>query len=243
MKAQVEAPNKEQAAAGVKMQCEVFYNNASAKYAPKLILSWTGELTDLDSLSLDDTTIDIYPVVERNGDKSTNTLGIVAHGLAKAGSTVHYQLVNGSTGEVEAQTSLVYPDSGLYAGAYPTAVDYNRRLSNWQSEVFANLTPGQVYYVTAYAEGLMTDPLLPGSEGVMGVGATVTSEPFLIYEEGAFDLIPRIALHYGVDVNTIMADMQMQDALTVEGNRLFIRNPQNTTPYEEIGRASCRERV
>ncbi len=232
MKAQVEAPNKEQAAAGVKMQCEVFYNNASAKYAPKLILSWTGELTDLDSLSLDDTTIDIYPVVERNGDKSTNTLGIVAHGLAKAGSTVHYQLVNGSTGEVEAQTSLVYPDSGLYAGAYPTAVDYNRRLSNWQSEVFANLTPGQVYYVTAYAEGLMTDPLLPGSEGVMGVGATVTSEPFLIYEEGAFDLIPRIALHYGVDVNTIMADMQMQDALTVEGNRLFIRNPQNTTPYE-----------
>lgn len=78
----------------------------------------------------------------------------------------------------------------------------------------------------------MSDPLIPGSEGVMGVGATVTSDTFLIYEEGAFDLIPRIALHYGVDVNTIMADMQMQDALTVEGNRLFIRNPQNTTPYE-----------
>lgn len=231
MKAQVEAPNKEQAAAGIKMQCEVLYNNASAKYAPKLILSWTGELTDLDSLSLDDTTIDIYPVVERRGDKSTNTLGIVAHGLAKAGSTVHYQLVNGSTGEVEAQTSLVYPDSGLYAGAYPTAVAYNRRLSNWQSEVFTNLIPGQVYYVTAYAEGLETDPLLPGSEGVMGVGATVTSDTFLIYEEGAFDLIPRIALHYGVDVNMIMADMQMQDALTMEGNRLFIRNPQNTAPY------------
>ncbi len=231
MKAQVEAPNKEQAAAGVKMQCEVLYNNASAKYAPKLILSWTGELTDLDSMSLDDTTIDIYPVVERKGDKSTNTLGIVAHGQAKAGSTVHYQLVNGSTGEVEAQTSLVYPDSGLYKGAFPTAVDYNRRLSNWQSEVFANLTPGQLYYVTAYAEGLVTDPLLPGSAGVMTVGATVTSDTFLIYEEGAFDLIPRIALHYGVDVNTIMADMQMQDALTMEGNRLFIRNPQNTAPY------------
>ncbi len=232
MKAQVEAPNKEQAAAGVKMQCEVLYNGASAKYAPKLILSWTGELTDLDSLSLDDTTIEIYPVVERKGDKSTNTLGVVAHGQAKAGSIVHYQLINGSTGEVEAQTSLIYPDSGLYAGAFPTAVAYNRRLSNWQSEVFSNLTPGQIYYITAYAEGLVTDPLLPGSEGVMGVGATVTSDTFLIYEEGAFDLIPRIALHYGVDVNTIMADMQMQDALTVEGNRLFIRNPQNTAPYE-----------
>lgn len=100
MKAQVEASNKEQAAAGVKMQCEVLYNGASAKYAPKLILSWTGELTDLDSLSLDDTTIDIYPVVERKGDKSTNTLGVVAHGQAKAGSIVHYQLINGSTGEV-----------------------------------------------------------------------------------------------------------------------------------------------
>lgn len=39
MKALVEAPNAETAAQGVKMQCEVFYNNASASYAPKLILS------------------------------------------------------------------------------------------------------------------------------------------------------------------------------------------------------------
>ncbi|MCM1058094.1 MAG: DNRLRE domain-containing protein, partial [Firmicutes bacterium] len=219
MKAQVEAPNREQAAAGVMMQCEVFYNNASAKYAPKLILSWTGELTDLDALSLDDTTIDIYPVVERNGNKSTNTLGIVAHGQAKAGSTVTYRLVNGTTGETEAQTSLVYPDSGLYAGAFPTALAYNRRLSNWQSEVFTNLTPGQVYYVTAQAS-------MDGE-----AGAEAVSDTFLLYREGAFDLIPRIALHYGADVNIVMADMQMQDALTMEGNLLFIRDPQNAAPY------------
>ena len=219
MKTQVEAPSFEAAQAGVKMQCEVFYNNASANYAPKLILSWTGELTDLDSLTLDDTTIDIYPVVERKGNKCTNTLGVSAHGLAKPGSTVTYKLVNGTTGEVEAQTSLLYPDSALYAGSFPTALSYHRRLSNWQSEVFTNLTPGQVYYVTAQAS-------LDGEEG-----ALATSEPFLIYREGAFDVIPRIALHYGVDVNTIMADMQMQDALTMEGNYLFIRNPQNTAPY------------
>lgn len=141
LKAQVEAPNAETAAAGVKMQCEVFYNNSSARYAPKLILSWTGDATDLDALTLDDTTIEIYPVVERNGDKSTNTLGVTAHGLAKPDSTVHYQLINGATGAVVAQDSLLYPDSGQYAGAFPTALEYKRRLSNWQSQVFTNLVP------------------------------------------------------------------------------------------------------
>ncbi|MDL2302680.1 DUF6531 domain-containing protein, partial [Lachnospiraceae bacterium OttesenSCG-928-D06] len=220
MKALVEAPNAASAAAGVKMQCEVFYNNTSASYAPKLILSWTGELVDLENMSLDDTTIDIYPVVARNGDKSNNTLGVVAHGLAKAGSMVTYSLVNGSTLETEAATTLKYPDSSEYAGNYPGAIDYNRRLSNWQSKVFSGLIPGQVYYVTARAS----------FEGE--TGSTVTSDTFIIYEEGAFDVLPRIANHYGVDLNTIMADMRMQDALTKQGNRIFIRNPKNTTAYE-----------
>ena len=219
MKALVEPGGAAAVAAGAYMQCEVFYNNASASYAPKLVVSWTGELVDLENMSLDDTTIDIYPVVARNGDKSTNTLGVVAHGLAKAGSTVTYSLVNGSTGATEAATTLKYPDSSAYAGSYPTALEYNRRLSNWQSEVFSGLTPGQLYYVTAQAS----------FEGE--TGATVTSDTFLIYREGAFDVLPRIANHYGVDLNTIMADMRMQDALTKEGNRIFIRNPQNTSAY------------
>ncbi len=219
MKAMVEAPGEESGDAGVSMQCEVFYNNASAAYAPKLVVSWTGELLDLAGMTLDDTTIDVYPVVERNGDKSSNTLGVVAHGLAKPGSRVHYSLVNGTTGVTEAQTSLVYPDSDRYRGAYPTALDYNRRLSNWQSEVFGSLTPGQLYYVEAYAEG------------EQGRGATVRSDSFLIYREGAFDLMPRIAAHYGVELDTILGDMRMQDCLTKEGNLIFIRNPGNTAGY------------
>ena len=241
IKAMVEAPDAEAAAAGTKMQCEVFYGSASAAYGPKLVLSWTGEPTELSSLTLDDTTIEIYPVVERNGDKSTNTLGVVAHGLAKPGSTVVYSLINGTTGEVEAETSLVYPDSALYAAAFPTALGYNRRLSNWQSEVFTNLVPGQVYYITAHAEGTEDSETADGTEsgaetGAAGsqtviVGKTVRSDSFLIYEEGVFDLIPRIAAHYGVEIDTIMADMQMQDALTRQGNLIFIREPQNTAPY------------
>ena len=247
MKAQVEAPNKEAANAGVKMQCEVFYNNSSARYAPKLVLSWTGELTDLDAMSLDDTTIEIYPVVERKGDRSTSTLGVVAHGLARAGSTVHYSLVDGATGETVAATSLQYPDSGLYAGAFPTAMEYKRRLSNWQSEVFSNLEPGRPYYMEAYAEGPLEVPGTgdgtgstgdggtgsgtTGSIGPIVKGATVTSDTFLIHREGALDLVPRIARHYGVEADTIMADMRMQDALSKEGNLLFIRSPRNTAPY------------
>lgn len=51
-------------------------------------------------------------------------------------------------------------------------------------------------------------------------GKTVESDRFLIYEEGAFDLMPRIAQHYGVELNTILADMRMQDCLTRQGNRI-----------------------
>lgn len=219
MKALVEAPNEAAGDSGVSMQCEVLYNNTSASYASKLVVSWTGELTDLDSLTLDDTTVEIYPVVERNGDKSSNTLGVVAHGLAKAGSTVTWQFINGTTGAVEAETSLLYPDSDLYRGGYPSALEYKRKLSNWQSEVFSGLAVGQVYYVTATAS-------MDGE-----TGAPAVSDTFLIYEEGALDLMPRIASHYGVELATIMADMRMQDCLTKEGNRIFIRNPQNTSAY------------
>lgn len=218
MKAMLEAPNAESFAAGVGMQCEVFYNNTSTR-PPKLILSWVGGITELDTLTLDDTTVEVYPVVEHNGNKSGNTLGVVAHGLARPGSTVTYSLVNGTSGQVEAQTSLVYPDSSLYQGSFPTAVEYNRRLSNWQSEVFAGLTDGQVYYITAAAT----------QDGV--TGKTAVSDTFLIYREGALDLLPRIANHYGVQVSTVMSDMRMQDALTRQGSRIFIRNPQNTSAY------------
>lgn len=232
MKAQVEAPGEAEAAAGVMMQCEVLYNNASARYAPKLVLSWTGELTDLAGLSLDDTTIEIYPVTERSGDKSVNTLGVVAHGMARAGSTVHYSLINGATGETEAETSLAYPDSDSYRDAFPSALEYKRRLSNWQSQVFSGLVPGQLYYIEAYAEGPLTAPGAgTGSAGPMVKGATVTSDTFLLHREGALDLVPRIARHYGVEVDTILADMRMQDGLTKEGSLIFIRSPRNTAAY------------
>ena len=84
-------------------------------------------------------------MVTRTDDKSTNVLGVVAHGLAKPGSTVHYSLVNERTGETVAEESLIYPDSDLYDEQFPEAMEYMRRLSNWQSEVFSNLIPGQVY--------------------------------------------------------------------------------------------------
>lgn len=72
---------------------------------------------------------------------------------------------------------------------------------------------------------------MEGSAAAGGVGRTVRSDSFILYEEGAFDLIPRIAAHYGVELDTVMADMQMQDVLTRQGNLIFIRNPQNTAPY------------
>ncbi|MBQ8821182.1 MAG: RHS repeat protein, partial [Lachnospiraceae bacterium] len=205
-------------AVGAYMQCEVLYSSANERYAPKLIISWTGDATDLSSLTLDDTTISIYPVVAKNSDKCTTTLGVAAHGLAKPGSTVTYRLINGTTGSVEAEESLLYPDTTKYT-AFSSAMEYKRRLSNWQSEVFSNLTPGVVYRIEAYAS-------MDGE-----TGETVTSDSFLIYEEQTFDLVPKIANHYRVSLDTIMSDMRMQDCLTKAGNKLFIRNPGNTAAY------------
>lgn len=69
MKAMVEAPSEAAGDADMSMQCEALYNNSSASYAPKLIVSWTGELTELDRLAMDE-----YDR-ENNMTKETDVLG------------------------------------------------------------------------------------------------------------------------------------------------------------------------
>ncbi len=59
----------------------------------------------------------------------------------------------------------------------------------------------------------------------------MSSDSFVIYGVKQFDAFPKIARYYGVPLRDIMKDNQVQDALVVENNTIFIRNPQTNVPY------------
>ncbi len=211
-----------------KMQCEVFYNRSSASYGPKLVVSWTGALVDLANLDINDLTVDVEPILADSIFGGSTTLSVLANGLSQAESEVTYTLVEGGSGKtVPAASALLYPDSDLYRAEYPLARENKKKRSNWQGDT-GELQTDVIYHVEATAKG---KDLLTGAPAESDVK---TSDTFLIYEEKLIDVLPRIADHYGVDINTILKDNDMPDMLCVQGERIFIRNPQTAEPYSNL---------
>ena len=60
------------------------------------------------------------------------------------------------------------------------------------------------------------------------------SDTFLIYEEKLIDVLPRIADHYGVDINTILKDNDMPDMLCVQGERIFYPEPADSGALQQF---------
>ena len=211
-----------------KMQCEVFYNRGSASYGPKLVVSWTGALVDLANLDINDLTVDVEPILADSIYGGSTTLSVLADGLSQAESEVTYTLVEGGSGKtVPAASALLYPDSDLYRAEYPLARENKKKRANWQGDT-GELQTDVIYHVEATAKG---KDLLTGAPAESDVK---TSDTFLIYEEKLIDVLPRIADHYGVDINTILKDNDMPDMLCVQGERIFIRNPQTAEPYSNL---------
>ncbi len=209
------------------MQCEVF-NNRNSVYGPKITIQWSNaEDPYLRDMSLDDTTIVLRPMTE----KSTNGLltfdGIFVDGTAKSGATVSYYLTtnNAASGyySTTAEGLYAYPNSAEFNVSFPNATIYNSKDSNWQSGLFAGLQTDTLYQIKARA--------IKQIDGAWVYGKEVSTDSFLIYQVKQFDTLPKIAQHYGVSLTDLMKDNQVQDALVVAGNTLFIRNPQTTTPY------------
>ncbi len=225
MKAETEKSGSSDAG---KMQCEVFYNRSSASYGPKLVVSWTGALVDLANLDINDLTVDVEPILADSIFGGSTTLSVLANGLSQAESEVTYTLVEGGSGKtVPAASALLYPDSDLYRAEYPLARENKKKRSNWQGDT-GELQTDVIYHVEATAKG---KDLLTGAPAESDVK---TSDTFLIYEEKLIDVLPRIADHYGVDINTILKDNDMPDMLCVQGERIFIRNPQTAEPYSNL---------
>ena len=211
-----------------KMQCEVFYNKSSASYGPKLVVSWEGELVETDTTDINSLTVEVEPILSDSISGGSTTLSVLANGLSQKESEVTYTLKEGGSGKtVKAAETPVYPDSDLYLAEYPSARENKGKRSNWQGDT-GELQTDVIYHVEAVAEG--KDPVT----GEPAKSDVKTSDTFLIYEEKLIDVLPRIAEHYGVDVNTILKDNDMPDMLCVQGDRIFIRNPQTADPYSNL---------
>ncbi len=211
------------------MQCEVL-NNRNSVYGPTLTVEWSpAEDPFLRDLSLDDTTITLRPMTEKAVSGKLTFDGIFADGLAKSGATVEYYLVPDEEAEeahreTKAEGLYTYPDSTAYNLIFPEANKYYGKDSNWQGTLYAGLEKDKLYTVKARASKA-------NAEGEIETGKEITSDSFLIYEVKQFDTLPKIARYYGVPLADLMRDNQVQDALVIAGNTLFVRNPQTNVPY------------
>ena len=161
----------------------------------------------------------IEPILGDYAGGST-THSVLAHGVASEEGTVTYTLNPGASFppiklvEEDGDLELKFPNSSQYSPAVSEARLKHEFKSNWQGTIGASFSPNTVYTITANTPD-----------------GTYISERFLIYEVKQHDLVQRIANHYGVDCNDILADNELPDELTVEGTRLYIREPGTDDPY------------
>ncbi|MCK0088962.1 DNRLRE domain-containing protein [[Clostridium] symbiosum] len=220
------------------MKAEVLCNRGDSVNGPRLEYSWTGDLEgDLANMSVDDTTIEVDPAVIYTDIFGRSVTGVIAHGKAQAGSEVTYRLLEEGGGDVtDAMESLVYPD--FRKAGLEDDFDLSPE-SNWQTDGFeaeGSLEYDTIYYFEAFATGKEVGEDGSGEEEPDGdntvVGATVTSDQFLLYEVKEHDLSTRIARHYGINVGQLARDNKLyKDQLTEKDTILFIRNPKTAEPY------------
>lgn len=210
------------------MQCEVL-NNRNSPYGPRITVEWSpAEDPYLREMSLDNTTIVLRPMTEKSLNGKLKFDAVFADGLARSKSMVEYYLVPDEEAEethhqTDAKPLYTFPDSTEYNKLFPNANKYYSKDSNWQSVLYAGLTEDKLYQFKAAASKEV--------DGKMVTGKEVTSDSFVIYEVKQFDTFPKIAKYYGVPLVSMMKDNQVQDALAIAGNTIFIRNPKTNVPY------------
>ena len=174
---------------GASMQCEVLNNRASI-YGPKLSIEWSSaEDPYLQSMSLDETTILLRPMTEKNTNGKLKFDAVFADGIAKSKSIVEYYLLpdeeKKNHHETDAKPLYSYPDSTEYNKQFPEANKYYSKDSNWQSALYSGLTKDKLYKIKAKASKEI--------DGKLETGKEVTSDSFVIYEVKQFDTFPKIA--------------------------------------------------
>jgi YD repeat-containing protein len=212
-------------------QCEVFAtaNNEYESRRPKVSIEYE-IVGDVDpDIPLEVQAVNLRPIVEHGNDGFLKVHGLFADGVAKPGSEVTYSLEPDTglsfNGTVLADDTFKYPDGSAFEGSYDKAYIPMGKDSNWQTEEGQLLQPrlDTLYRIAATAS-------FEGEDS-----STSYSDSFQIYESKFKDLLPYIADFYGVSIDTLMKDNKVGDPLMMEGNTIFIRNPQKHAgePYTQ----------
>ena len=202
---------------------EALHNQNNEALGPKIEVTWEGDLpgaAELSKLSVNDLTIQVDPAMAPTGISGSTVSGVVTHGLAQAGASVFYTLMQEDQAydeqETPAEDSLLYLDFGI-AGLESKKKPVKK--SNWQSTSYEQneeepLQLDTIYYYQAYAVGQpLNEEGEPDEDAQPVPGTPKPSDKFLLYQVQQHDLVKRIARHYGVNPNIIAKDNQVYDNL------------------------------
>lgn len=202
-------------------------NYPDAALTPTISITWQPAGDVPMDYSLDDTTVNLRPMILTSTDGKMQCYGVFADGLATPYAFVYYSLSDDSKnyrGIHITDNAKVYPDSSSFEGVFPQGIlRYKDVQSNWQSAYpFTEFDYDTLYSISAQT----------AKEDKQGV--PVKSDEFLVYRATRYDSLSKIADYYGVPLSTLMFDNKAADTLMVENNTIFIRNPQKNwdIPYQ-----------
>ena len=223
--------------------CELLYNQAGTQ-GPRIIFQWNGGLPEKQGVrDIKDLTVNVNPIVTPGDYGGRIARGVLAHGLSQVDSSVESILMEHKISDITyAGDEKIYPDYNS-KGMPQDAINNQMRISNWQSRGFLvgregeseDLELNTLYYFYVQATGVVLEKDEKTGEVFLGKEVEKSKElktdSFLFYEVQQLDYLPRIATHYKVSEATIRKDNHLKDNLSVEGEILFIRNPETTKPY------------
>ena len=210
-------------------KAQAIFNHASSndlEVLPYMTVSHVQDGPINPNLSLDDTTLQMRPFTQSNGQGLLHFTALGFDGLSRPDSDVQIQVVDTVNQKVvynqttnAASTYRIFP---LY-DKIANAQQYYRKVSNYQmnerllSSSLENNHLYQIKYkVTAYDK----------NGNVQATKNWTNSETFQLYKVGGFDRISRIIDFYGIkNTSQLRLDNHMFDSLLVQENLLFLRNP------------------
>lgn len=230
-------------ASGTAFPCELLYNQAGAK-GPRIIFEWNGGLPEKQEIrDIKDLKVNVNPIVTPGEYGGRIARGVLTHGLSQVDSSVESILMEDGTSDTTyACEEKIYPDYSSNGMPHDT-INNQMRVSNWQSRAFLVGSEGDsqelalniLYHFNIQATGVELETDEDTGEVILGTNeeksAVLPTDSFLFYEVQQMDYLPRIATHYKVSEATIRKDNHLKDNLSVEGEILFIRNPQTSEPY------------
>ena len=184
-----------------------------------------------DDYSIDETTVTLRPFTSADHDGVLHFQALGFDGIAQPNTQVEIEVYEVATNAVVFKDTAgvpsglrTYPfyEPPLYPAIEKTQKYYGLK-SNWQASkrlYTSDLKKNVEYGVRVQAKKL-------DGTTVVETGAVVESDHFQLYRATGFDRLYRVMHFYGLtDRNILMSDNHMRDELLIEGNELFLRNPQ-----------------